>query len=530
MYNEARTLTEGILFTDLYQLTMAQVYFRMGIQDQEVVFEHFFRKCPDYGAHRAGYCINAGLDQLMSWMRGLRFSPADLDRLRSLRGKVGEPLFGKDFLEWLTRHGNFDGLSLRAVPEGRVVHPRTPVTVVTGPMAMSQILETALLNKINYQILVATKASRMREVCGQGLVIDFGMRRGQDNGANAAARAAMIGGVDFTSNVGMSFALGHPPKGTHAHSMVQAFMALGGSELDAFRAYADSFPNDCLLLVDTIDTLHSGVPNAILVFEELRRKGHQPLGIRLDSGDLAHLSFEASRILDQAGFGETSIVLSGDLDEVVIVHIHQRIRELARQAGVEAQGVIGRLAYGIGTRLVTSHGCCALGGVYKLAAIRREGQWQPSVKVSDDPDKTPVPGIKQLWRLHDQRGMALGDLMAEVREKPSVRHALHQGGRLISGAGQHDEPKEKPVSIEPLLEDVMHQGCPLIESPNLDEIRARRVRDLASLDPQVKQLVAPKVYPVYASEQLWGVRESMLRRLRAGVQAPVTAGLPRQED
>ncbi len=522
MQQNTQTLTEGILFTDLYQLTMAQVYFRMGIQDQEVAFEHFFRKCPDYGEHRAGYCINAGQDRLINWMRGVGFSPAEIDKLRSLTGKTGEPLFGEDFLEWLTRHGNFDDVSLRAVPEGRVIHPRTPVIVATGPLAMCQILETALLNKVNFHILVATKASRMRQVCGRALIIDFGMRRGHDSGANAAAAAATIGGVDFTSNVGISFAMGQPPKGTHAHSMVQAFMALGGTELDAFRAYAESFPDDCLLLVDTVDTLHSGMPNAIRVFEELRRKGHRPLGIRLDSGDLAGLSLEASRMLDQAGFQDVSIVLSGDLDEMVITHIHQRIRELARQNGVEAQRVIERLAYGIGTRLVTSHGCCALGGVYKLAAIFREGQWQASVKISEDPDKTPVPGIKQVWRIYNRQGMALGDLMTEIREKPSAQRAL-RCGHLISGPNQHDAPKEKPVSIEPLIESLMHRGKPLVEPLNLTEVRTRRVHDLACLDPQIKQLVDPKIYPVYASEQLWNVRESLLHRMRTDAPNPTAS-------
>jgi nicotinate phosphoribosyltransferase len=204
--------------------------------------------------------------------------------------------------DWLRRYGNFEALTLRAIPEGRVVHPHVPLTTVQGPLALAQILETPLLNKLNYTTLIATKAARVSQAGRGRPLLEFGMRRGHERGVNAGARAALIGGADFTSNVGASAALNFPPKGTHAHSMVQLFMALGEGELGAFEAYADVYPDDCLLLVDTVDTLNSGLPNAIKVFEKLRQKGHKPVGIRLDSGDLAYLAVQAARMLDKAGF------------------------------------------------------------------------------------------------------------------------------------------------------------------------------------------------------------------------------------
>src|SRR4030042_1926648 len=311
-------LAEGILFTDMYQLTMAQLYFRMGLQDKTVQFDHFFRDYPDYGTHKAGYCISAGLDWLLDWMERAHFGEQETSYLKGLKTRDGKQLFEDDFLLWLKNNGDFSALSMWAIPEGRVIHPNVPLTVVQGPLAMAQILETSLLNHLNYQILIATKAARIREIGRGQIMLEFGLRRAHDKGGNAGARAALIGGADFSSNVGVSAVLGYPPKGTHAHSMVQLFIALGMSELEAFRAFADVYPEDCLLLVDTVNTLESGIPNAIRVFEELRQKGHRPIGIRLDSGDLAYLSIQAAKMLNVAGFEDVSIVLSNNLDELVI--------------------------------------------------------------------------------------------------------------------------------------------------------------------------------------------------------------------
>ncbi len=346
----------GFLFTDEYQLTMAQLYFRMGLHEKQAQFDHFFRTYPDYGSHRAGYCINAGLESLLEWMRESRVDANDLEFLRSQTGAQGTVLFHEDFLHWLRRHGVFEALSIRAIPEGRVVHPGEPLTVVQGPLAIAQILESVLLNKLCYQTLVATKAARVRQSAGTRPVLEFGLRRAQAEGANAGTRAALIGGADFSSNVAMSHALGLSPKGTLAHSLVQVFLALGEGELGAFRAYADLYPDDCLLLVDTIDTMESGVPNAIRVFEELRRKGHKPVGIRLDSGDLAVLSIKAARELSQAGFPDAVIVLSNQLDEWAISRITKQIASEAPRHGIGPACVLNRLIYGVGTRLVTSHG------------------------------------------------------------------------------------------------------------------------------------------------------------------------------
>ena len=242
---------------------------------------------------------------------------------------------------------------------------------------MAQILETSLLNHLNYQTLIATKAARIKSGGRGRLLLEFGLRRGPDKGVNAGARAALIGGADFTSNVGISHVLGFPPKGTHAHSMVQIFMALGQSELDAFRAYADVYPDDCLLLVDTVDTLESGIPNAITIFDELRQKGHEPVGIRLDSGDLAYLSIQAAKMLDDAGFPDVSIVLSNQLDELVIWQILTQLEQEAGKYGVNPDKLIDRLVYGVGTNLITSSGDSSLDGVYKLVAVRDDFAMDP---------------------------------------------------------------------------------------------------------------------------------------------------------
>ncbi len=362
----------GFLLTDHYHLTSAQLYFRMGLHERPVQFDHFFRSYPNYGEHQAGYCITAGLDWLLDWMGETRATEDDMAYLGGLTGAAGGPLFDGDFLAWLGENGNFSGISMRAIPEGRVVHANVPLTVVEGPLAMAQILETPLLNHLNYQTLIATKAARIHSAGRGQPLLEFGLRRAPASGAGAGTRAALIGGADATSNIGMARLLGYPPKGTHAHSLVQVFMALGEGEIGAFRAFADVYPDDCLLLVDTIDTLGSGVPNAIRVFEELRRKGHKPLGIRLDSGDLAYLAIQAAAMLDAAGFPDTTIVLSSGLDELAIWQILTQIEEEAPRYGVDADRLIERLVYGVGTHLITS-GSSGLNGVYKAVALSELG-------------------------------------------------------------------------------------------------------------------------------------------------------------
>jgi nicotinate phosphoribosyltransferase len=500
---------EGILFTDEYQLTMAQLYFRTGLHEKQAQFDHFFRHYPDYGAHKAGYCINAGLEWLVDWMQDAHFREEDIDYLRGQKSQTGQPLFDEDFLAWLQQNGTFAGITMRAIPEGRVVHPNVPLTVVQGPLAMAQILETPLLNHLNYQILIATKAARIHDSGRGQLLLEFGLRRGHGKGANAGARAALIGGADFSSNTGLSHVLGYPPKGTHAHSMVQAFMSLGMSELEAFQAYADVYPDDCLLLVDTIDTLESGVPNAIRVFEELRRKGHEPVGIRLDSGDLAYLSIQADKMLNEAGFPDTSIVLSNNLDELVILQIITQIRQEAPRYDIDAEHLIGRLVYGVGTRLITSWGEPALGGVYKLVAIRDKGTWVPAIKVSESAAKTPNPGHKHVWRLYDGRGKATADLLSLDDEEPynmeeiRLRHpSNHSMFRTLR--------KEQISEIEPLLVTILDEGKLRYEPKTIEEIRDQRKQDIARLDPGVRRLMNPHIYHVSLTQKLWDLKQELI--------------------
>lgn len=522
MKQPQRRLAESILFTDMYQLTMAQLYFRAGLHERPAQFDHFFRRYPDYGEHQAGYCINAGLGWLLDWMEESRFGDEEIAALRAQTCRDGRSLFAEDFLDWLRRHGNFDGVRLQAIAEGRVVHANVPLTVVEGPLAMAQILETPLLNTLNFQTLIATKAARIRQSVKSNLLLEFGMRRAHGRGTTEGCRAALIGGCDFSSNVGASVALGLPPKGTHAHALVQAYIALGMTELDAFRAYAELYPDGCTFLVDTVDTLGSGVPNAIRVFEELRARGHRPVGIRLDSGDLAHLAVHCARMLDEAGFPETSIVLSNELDELTIWQIHAQIREEASRYGVDPESLVRRLAYGVGTRLITSEGQPALGGVYKLVAIQKEAPdpggrnpvvWSPALKLSENLSKIPNPGQKKVWRLYDRRGNATADLLALADERPEtwesfvLYHPAETGvSRTLSRAD---------VSrVEPLLEPV---GA---ERPSLDEMRELRVKDLERLHAGVRRIRNPHVYHVSLSKRLLELKEGLIRSFRGEPQVP----------
>ena len=506
-------LDEGILFTDQYQLTMAQLYFRQGLHDRRAQFDAFFRRYPDYGEHQAGYCIAAGLDPLLDWMASARFDGPALEALAAQRASDGTPRFSADFLAWLEAEGDFGGVEVQAIPEGRVVHPHVPMAVVRGPLAMAQILETALLNHLNYPTLIATKASRVKSVTRGRPVLEFGLRRGPAWGANAGARAALIGGADATSNVGASATLGIDPKGTHAHSMVQVFLALGGGELEAFRAFAAEYPDECVLLVDTLDTLESGIPNAIEVFRELRASGHEPRGIRLDSGDLAYLSIRAAAMLDAAGFPDVDIVLSSDLDELVAWQIGSQIDAEAPRYGIEPAALRARLVYGVGTRLITSHGASALGGVYKLVAVTEaDGMWRPAVKVSNTPEKVATPGEKQVWRVYDDRGVATADVLGEAGEKPFDRDeiVLYHPHRV----GVRRVLKRSDVSAtEPLLETVFADGRRLAPPTSLDRARDRRIADLDRLDPGVTRLVNPHRYHVSLTEGLKALQQRLIDEL-----------------
>ncbi|RPI69365.1 MAG: nicotinate phosphoribosyltransferase [Ignavibacteriales bacterium] len=492
---------------------MAQLYFKMGVHEKIVQFDHFFRNYPDYGSHKAGYCINAGLEWFIDWMQNSYFRDKEIELLKTQKTRDNKQLFHDDFLNYLKNEGNFNNITIRAIGEGRTVHPHLPLTIVQGPIAMAQILETPLLNQLNFQTLIATKACRIKEMGRRQTLIDFGTRRAQDRGAIAGVRGALIGGADFTSNVGISHLLGYQPKGTHAHSMVQLFLSMGMSEEESFQAFADLYPDDCILLVDTINTLESGIPNAIKVFQNLKKKGHKPLGIRLDSGDLAYLSLKAAKMLNDAGLEDVSIVLSNELDEMNIWQIITQISEEAAKHGLDADNIIHRLIYGVGTRLITSAGDSALGGVYKLVAVKENNIWQPALKISESIEKIPNPGDKNVWRIYDKSGKATADLITLFDENPNeeekiiLRNPVDQTKKRIL-------VKTGISEIEPLLYNIVVNGKLVFDFPSIEELRRSREKDIDCLDSGVKRLILPHPYHVSVSEKLWSLKQQLIKNIK----------------
>jgi nicotinate phosphoribosyltransferase len=505
---------EGALLVDLYELTMAQMYFREGIHETPALFEHFFRSYPDYGSHQAGYCIQAGLEGLLDWLERWHVGSTELDYLAGLTDRSGGRLFHDDFLEWL---GSVDlgVLDVWSVPEGRVIHAGVTISVVEGPLAIAQLVETAVLNQLSYETLVATKASLVAEAARGRPTLEFGVRRGPEFGSTAGTRAALIGGASGTSFVGAAMLTGVEPVGTHAHSMVQAVMALGGGELGAFRAYAKAYPDSCLLLVDTIDTLEVGVPNAITIFRELRDAGHEPVGIRLDSGDLAYLAIRSARMLDDAGFPDTLIVLSGGLDELAIWQIMTQIEQEAATYGVEPDRLIARLAFGVGTKLLTSHGDPSLDSVYKLVAVGDDDGWLPAIKISESPAKTVTPGRKQVVRLYDSRGRAGADVMALATE--DLDGAAHIGLRHpIRHDLKRSVERADVEEIESLLVHVWSRDGRLLDHEPIDAPQRRRQDDLARLDPGVRRFMNPHIYHVSLTEELWDLKQRTVAAMADG--------------
>jgi nicotinate phosphoribosyltransferase len=488
------------LLTDLYQLTMAHGYFRSGRARDEAVFHLFFRKSPFEG----GYAIAAGLDPVLEVVERFRFEAADVDFLASLSTEAGTPMFGADFLDHLRVLRL--RLDIDAVPEGTVVFANEPLVRVRGRLLDAQLLETALLNLVNFQTLIATKAARICQAAGGAPVLEFGLRRAQGvDGALSASRAAFIGGCSATSNVLAGQRYGIPLRGTHAHSWVMSF----DSELEAFEAYADAMPDNCVLLVDTYDTL-GGVRNAIRVGERLRLRGKRLLGIRLDSGDLTWLSVEARKLLDRAGFGDVVIVGSNELDEHVITSL--------RHEGAS----IG--TWGVGTRLVTAHGDPALGGVYKLAMVTRDGRApEPRIKVSEQAAKTTIPGVQQVRRfVRDGRWVAdaIYDERSGCASPVTIVDPLDPTRRRVLGS---------ELAYEDLLVPVVRGGKIVGQRPTLAEIRARTASQLAALDPSVRRLLNPHRYPVGLSADLYEARWQLIEQLRAsreaeGAAAPLAPG------
>ncbi len=506
-------ITEGILYTDQYELVMAQLLFKMNLHERRVQFDHFFRHYPDYGVHKAGYCVNAGLEWLIDWMQNTYVTNEDIELLKRQKNSDGNSVFENDFLDWFRANGNFNQITLKAIPEGRIVHPNVPLTVVEGPAAMTQILETALLNQLNYQILIATKACRINEAGRRQMLLEFGTRRAQDRGSNAGVRAALIGGADFSSNTGISQILGYPPKGTHAHSLVQMLMALGMTEEDAFEKFASLYPADTILLVDTINTLESGVPNAIKVFEKMKKKGQKPLGVRLDSGDLSYLSIQTAKQLNDAGFEDVKIVLSNELDEMNIWQIISQITDEAPKYKLDPEGIIKRLVYGVGTRLITSNGDPSISGVYKLVAVTNEkDDWIPAIKISESVEKIPNPGNKKVWRIYNSKEKANADLVGLNDENIStdenliLHHATSQSKKRIM-------EKSHISKIEPLLVSILENGKLMYNFPSIEEIRKVRMNDIESLDPGVKRLINPHYYHVSITEKLFNMKLNLIKNI-----------------
>lgn len=455
------------LLTDLYQLTMAHGYWKSGRADQQAVFCLNFRQAPFDG----GYAVACGLGDAIEYLQGLSFSPEDLAYLASLTGGDDQPLFDRGFMDFL---GKWEfAVDVDAVPEGTVVFPHEPLLRVSGPIWQGQLIETALLTILNFQTLIATKSARICQSAGNDPVIEFGLRRAQGiDGGLSASRAAYVGGAAGTSNVLAGRLLGIPVKGTHAHSWVMSF----DDELSAFETYAQVMPNNCVFLVDTYNTLE-GVRHAAKVGLELKKAGHRLLGIRLDSGDLAYLSIEARRILDEAGLADASIMASNDLDE----HIIQNLKLQGATIGV----------WGVGTRLVTAYDQPALGGVYKLTAIRDsvDDTWRPRIKLSEQAAKVTNPGLLQVRRFM-QGGQFVGDAIYDqamgLPEVCTIVDPTDMTRRKVVGAD---------VPGEDLLVPIFRAGRCVYDQPSLVDIRQRVAGQLSHLHSGVRRFVNPHQYP-----------------------------------
>ena len=471
------------LLTDLYQLTMGYGFYRNKKHEEEVVFDLFFRK-----NSLITYSIAAGLEQAMEYLLGWRFDDGDIAYLRSLR------LFDEDFLEYL-RNMRFTG-DVYAVKEGTPVFPGEPILTVKAPLIQAQFAETALLNIINHQTLIATKSSKIcRATGGKGMVMEFGLRRAQGPDAGiSGARAAIIGGCSSTSNVIAGKMFDVPVAGTMAHSWVMDYP----TEYEAFRAYAQAYPQNCLLLVDTYDTLRSGVPNAIKVFRELREAGYEPKGIRLDSGDLAYLSKKARKMMDEAGFPNAIICVSGDLDERSIASLLQQGAKID--------------SWGVGTRLITSEDLPALGGVYKLSAVvEKDGSITPKIKLSDNTAKITNPGFKNLYRLYSkENGMAIADLITLRGEEIVEDQPL----TLFDPVETWKEFEVENFHAEPLLTPIVVKGKLVYTFPHIKEVQKYSENELSKFWEEYLRLDLPQLYKVDLSEDLYELKTEMIGAIR----------------
>lgn len=476
------------LVTDLYQLTMAAGYWQHGLADREAVFHLSFRELP----FSSGFAVGCGLAQVVQWLQGFQFTDHDLEYLRSLTGNDEQPLFREDFLQYLAAlEFNCD---VDAVVEGTAVFAREPILRVQGPLLQGQLVETALLTILNFQTLVATKAARVCRAAQGDRVLEFGLRRAQGiDGGVSASRAAYVGGCAATSNLMAGQLFGIPVSGTHSHSWVLAFK----QEQQAFEAYAQAMPNNCVLLVDTFDSLQ-GVSHAITVAEKMKKAGHQLMGIRLDSGDLVSLSCQARRMLDDAGFPDVAVIASNDLDEYAITQLKQQGAAIS--------------VWGVGTRLATAYDQPALGGIYKLSALRDgDGEWQNLLKLSDEATKATDPGILQVRRYYNESFME-ADVIYDLRWGPDKLLASHD---MKTGTKGKMDSSDRG---EDLLVPVFRGGQLVYEFPDLSDTRQRTSDQLAMLREEVVRLQRPAEYPIRMESRLYQERLELLAN--AGRPAP----------
>lgn len=473
------------LHTDLYQINMMKTYWETGVYEKKAIFEAYFRKLP----FENGYAIFAGLERIVRYIEQLRFSKTDIDYLRELGH------YPEEFLTYLENF-EFKG-SIRSAVEGELVFANEPLVQVEGTLAECQLIETALLNIVNFQTLIATKASRVRMVSGDDPVLEFGTRRAQElDAAIWGTRAAYIGGCDATSNVRAGKMFGIPVSGTHAHALVQAYR----DDYKAFKAYAESH-RDCVFLVDTYDILKSGVPNAIRVAKEFGDKINF-LGVRIDSGDMAYMSKKVRQQLDEAGFTKAKIYASSDLDEKTILNL--------KMQGAKID------VWGIGTRLITAYDQPALGCVYKLVSIEDEnGVMVDTMKISNNAEKVSTPGKKQVWRItRNSDGKSEGDYIALWDERPDQLDELF----MFHPVYTYINKTVKDFTARPILQPIFDNGKLVYELPKLQDIKAYKDEQIEALWDEYKRILNPEQYPVDLSQKTYDQKLASIAEIREEVR------------
>ncbi|NLD88343.1 MAG: nicotinate phosphoribosyltransferase [Clostridiales bacterium] len=473
-----QTRVNNTMLTDFYELTMANGYFEKGFLDTEACFDMFFRSVPDGG----GFAIMAGVEQLIEYIENLRFEKEDIDYLRAKGG------FSEEFLSYLADF-KFE-CDIWAVPEGTPIFPGEPIITVKGPIIQAQFIETMVLLTINHQSLIATKANRICRAAKGRTIMEFGSRRAQGyDGATLGARASFIGGSKATANVMADRDYRIPAVGTMAHSWIMMF----DSEYEAFKAYAECYPDNCTLLIDTYNVLRSGLPNALRTFREvLEPMGHRPKGVRIDSGDLAYLSTEVRRVLDEEGYPDCKIVASNALDEYLIKDL------LNQGAPIDI--------FGVGERLITSRSEPVFGGVYKLAAVFRDGVEYPKLKLSENVGKITTPAFKSLWRLYSKSGKAIADVV-------TLHNEIIDDTKPYLIFDPHHTWKKKTLTsfvARQLPVQIISRGVKVYESPKIEDIQSYCAEQIETLWPEVTRFENPHIYYVDLSQPLWDIKHRLL--------------------